>query len=222
LLSPFPPTLETQVAFFLFQHGNVAPSNALYVVAGGGNNARDALVSAAGCGGNALCIGGVLQTAALGYVGHIAAINTQLELAGAKKIVVWDVPDIGVTPAVRAAGPAAVALGTLIAASMNAALVAAIANDTHVQLFDLFGLVDAMVANPGDFGLTDVTNACAQFLSCDPSKFLFWDGIHPTSAGHRILSNTLFAQIPFPATLALLAVGLGALTSVVWRRSRPL
>jgi len=222
LLSPFPPSLETQVAFFLLQRANVAPSNALYVVAGGGNNARDALVAAAGCGGNLVCIGGIIQSAALTYAGDIATIDAELELAGARKIVVWDVPDIGDTPAVRAAGASAAALGTLIAASMNAALLGAIASDPDVQLFDLFGLVDDMVASPGAFGLTDVTNACAQFVTCDPSKFLFWDGIHPTSAGQLIISNALLAQVPAPATLVLLAVGLVGLTGIAWRRHRGL
>ncbi len=132
LLSPFPPSLETQVAFFLLQRANVAPSNALYVVAGGGNNARDALVAAAGCGGNLTCIGGIIQSAALTYAGNIATIDAELEVAGARKIVVWDVPDIGDTPAVRAAGASAAALGTLIAASMNAALLGAIASDPDV------------------------------------------------------------------------------------------
>src|SRR5260370_11666095 len=101
---------------------------------------------------------------------------------------------------VRAAVASAAALGKLMAASMNAALLGAIASDPDVQLFDLFGLVDAIVASPGAFGLTDVTNACAQFVTCDPSKFLFWDGIHPTSAGQLIIRNTLPPQIPAPAT----------------------
>src|SRR6266446_8330675 len=58
LLNPFPPSLETQAAFFLAQHNDAAPSDALYVIAGGGNNARNALTAIAGCGGNPICIGG--------------------------------------------------------------------------------------------------------------------------------------------------------------------
>jgi phospholipase/lecithinase/hemolysin len=48
LVNPFPPSLQTQVAFFLAQRGPMIPSNALYVVEGGGQNARDALAAIAG------------------------------------------------------------------------------------------------------------------------------------------------------------------------------
>jgi outer membrane lipase/esterase len=196
----------------------VAPGDALYVVAGGGNNAQDALVAAAGCGGNPVCINGIIQSAALAFAGDMGVIDAELEAAGARRFIVWDVPDIGVAPAVRAPGASASGLGTLIAASMNAVLSGAINSGPHVPLFDLFGVVDSIVANPGAFGLTDATNACAQFIACDPSKYLPWDGIHPTSAGHLIISNAVLAQVPAPATLMLLAVGLAGATGAAWRR----
>jgi len=217
LFDPFPPSLETQAAFFLFQHANVAPSSALYVVAGGGNNARDALIAIAGCT-TVACVNAIIQSTAGAFARDIGAIDAELELAGAKKIVVWDVPDIGDAPAVRAAGAAA--LGTLVAASMNAALQAAIASDLDVQLFDLFGLVDHIVTDPGAFGLTNVTDACAQFTLCDPSKYLFWDGIHPTSAGHLIIGDAMLAQVPEAATLMLLGAGAAGLAAFAWRRHR--
>ena len=71
-------------------------------------------------------------------------------------------------------------------------------------MFDLFDLLDSIVGDPGAFGLTNVTDACAQFLNCDPSSYLFWDGIHPTLAGHEIISE---------AMLALLSVGLAGVAA---------
>jgi outer membrane lipase/esterase len=217
LLSPFPPSLETQTAFFLAQHGNVAPSDALYVVAGGGNNARDALNAIAGCGVNPLCVGAVIQSTAIAFAADIGTIVGELELAGAQHIVVWDTPDVGLAPAVVASGGSAI--GTLLASSMNAALLAAIGGDPDVDLFDLFALQDSFAANPGAFGLTNVTDACAQFVACNPSTYLFWDGIHPTSAGHMLISNAMVALVPEPATFALFALGVVGLAAS--RRRKP-
>ena len=209
LTNPFPPSLETQAAFFLFQHGNVAPSNALYVVAGGGNNARDALNAIPGCMGNLLCIGAIIQSTSIGFATDVRTIVGELELAGARHIVVWDTPDVGLAPAVVASGGSAI--GTLLASSMNGALLGAIGGDPDVELFDLFGLQDSIANNPGAFGLANVTDACAQFVNCNPSTYLFWDGIHPTSAGHLIIGNAMVALVPEPTTLALLSLGLAGL-----------
>jgi outer membrane lipase/esterase len=54
-----------------------------------------------------------------------------------------------------------------------------------------------------------VTDACAQFIACDPSKFLFWDGVHPTSAAETIISDAIETLlVPEPSALALLVVAL--------------
>jgi outer membrane lipase/esterase len=204
--NPIPPSLEMQAALFLSQHGPMIPSNALYIVEGGGENAQQALDAAGGCGSNLACINGIIQSTTAGYVGDIKTIDTELEAAGAKNIVVWNVPNIGVTPAVFAEGSAASILGTTIASVMNDALLAAIGNDPDIKLFDDFSLLNQVVADPGAFGLSNVTDACAQFITCDPSKFLFWDGIHPTSAAGTIISDAIESLVvPEPSTLTLLA-----------------
>ena len=208
-LVPFPPTLQTQAAIFLSSHSNVAPSDALYVVAGGGDDARDGLLDIAACGANLLCIQAAIASASSEYATAIKDIVDQLQLAGAADIIVWNVPDLGAAPAVVAGGASAIA--TLLSSSMNAALLAEIGAEPGVTIFDIFDLVGDVVANPADFGLTNVTDACAQFLNCDPSTYLFWDGIHPTSAGHGIISNAMLALVPEPATLALLGIGLAGL-----------
>jgi len=209
-VSTFPPSLLTQEAFFLGATGGVAPGSALYVVAGGGNNARDALgaIEANPTPGN---ISQTIAATAASFAADIVANVSALEGAGAKNIVVWDVPDVGKAPAILADGLGASILGSTLAAAMNTALLGAIGGDSNVKLFDLFGLVDSVVANPGAFGLTNVTDACAQFVNCNPSQYFFWDGIHPTSAGQGILSQAMLRTIPEPATLALLAIALAGL-----------
>jgi len=87
--------------------------------------------------------------------------------------------------------------------------------------FDVFALVDDVVRDKGAFGvsLSNVTDACASTPTCDPSTYLFWDGIHPTSAGDLIISNAMLAFVPEPATLALLVV---AFAGLAWARPQNL
>ncbi len=118
------PSLETQTAFFLSQYGPAIPGDALYVVEGGGQNARDALVEIGGCGGNLACIGGIIQSTTAGYVGDILTIDSELEAAGAKNIVVWNVPDVGTDASGPCEGPLASALGTTLTSTMSDALAA--------------------------------------------------------------------------------------------------
>ena len=69
------------------------------------------------------------------------------------------------------------------------------------------------MANPAAYGLADASTACAADGACDASQAFFWDGIHPTSAGHQVMARLAVAAIPEPATgllLGLAFLGLAA------------
>jgi len=210
------PTLVQQTASFLATNPNI-PGDGLYVVEGGGNNARDALMAIAA---NPNDLAQIIKSTAEGYAEDVSGIVHSLEKAGARNIVVWDVPDIGRAPSLAQAS----FLGTVMALSMNVALDVAIKNDPNVTLFDTFGIVDDITANPGKFGLTNVKDACAAAVpltNCDPSKFFFWDGIHPTSAGHEIFSEAMLQLVPEPSTYASMLAGLIACLLLARGRLRP-
>jgi outer membrane lipase/esterase len=219
-VSAFPPSLGQQVDQFVALPGS-APSDALYVIAGGGNDARAVLNAIPGMPPSD--ISAAIMAASLAYADNVVGMILKLGAEGADDIVVWNVPNAGIAPAIALDGPAAQYIGTLTAATMNAYLAAALAAlppqiASDVRLFDLFGLVTGAVANPAAFGLDDVTLACgANPATCtDPDRWLFWDGIHPTSGGHDLIAQAMVALVPVPATLPLLAIGIAGL----WLRRR--
>lgn len=218
LLDPahFPPTVRTQAAAFLDAVHGHAPEGALYVVAGGGNNARDTLQAIANNPANTAA---TIAADAAAYASDIGAIVDALQAAGAKDIVVWNTPNPGLSPAVSAMGPAASALANLVAMQMNQALAFEL-QDESVRSFDLYSLLIDVSTDPAKFGLSNVTNACGAIgASCDPSSYLFWDGVHPTSAGHRIIANAMVtAGVPEPSTYLLLLAPSVALLFVYGRR----
>lgn len=212
----FPYSLTTQSNMFLAGHGGTAPVDALYVVAGGGNNARRALEEIqAGADINATILATSQQ-----YASDIGNIVDKLQLAGAQHIVVWNTPDVGLAPATRALGADASFLASLLSSTMNQYLAGRLAIESDVETFDLFDLQNKFTADPSAYGLSNVTDACGALTDCRPSKYLFWDGIHPTSRGHQLIANAMFAQVvPEPATYGLLLAGLAVVAGVARRRA---
>ena len=215
--SAFPFSLLTQTGAYLGATGNVASPDALYVVAGGGNNARAALTA---IGGGA-DIGTTIATASASFASDIGSIVDQLQAAGAKHIVVWDTPNLGTAPAVVAGGAAA--LGSFLASSMNSALALRLTGEAGVSTFDIFGFGTTFAANPGAFGFANATDACGAVANADCSKYIYWDGIHPTAAGHEAIADAMFAfavPVPETETWMLLVAGLGAIGWTSRRRPR--
>jgi phospholipase/lecithinase/hemolysin len=74
-----------------------------------------------------------------------------------------------------------------------------IQQDSELQIatLDANALYRDAIANPVAFGFTNVISSClAGSITCgNPEEFLFWDGIHPTTAAHRILGEAAVSAI---------------------------
>lgn len=190
-------SLQSQVSFYLNSLGGAAaPGNALYVVEGGANNVRSLLAS-----GAAIDPLTVAQEAAA-FASDIGGLVDQLQLAGAKNIIVWNTPNSGLTPEVLSFGAAASALATSVSTQFNNALATRLAGETGVKTFDIFGA-------GGNF--SNVTDACGNNASGCGANPQFWDGIHPTAAAHRQIAQgflAVAAPVPEPSTYAMFMMGL--------------
>ena len=189
--------LSQQVDAFLVRDGGPRnnPDAALFVVQVGGNDIRDV----------------VLEQSAAPIANAIASIRDniiRLHYAGARRFLVSNVPNLGATPAFRALDaitppqpgvptPSQVAAGASIA--FNQALdqlltgLEATLSEIVIVRFNAFKNLQKVQEHPRLYGLRDAEHACISAVSepaqcVNPDRNLFWDGIHPTRAGHGIIA----------------------------------
>jgi outer membrane lipase/esterase len=203
------PSLRTQMTNYLAANGGRADADALYTVWGGAND----LFSIAANPAQAPQIIGAAVGAQVGIVGALQA-------AGARYVLVPNIPDIGVTPQFLAQGPTAAAQGSAIATAYNTALYGGLASQgMQVIPLDTFTFLREAVANPALYGFSNVTGtACqpqitAQSITCNPGtyaapgadqSYLFADGVHPSSAAHRAIADLAIGMIEGPRQVAVL------------------
>ncbi|URI10851.1 SGNH/GDSL hydrolase family protein [Aquincola tertiaricarbonis] len=222
VLCDFPYSLKSQVGQYL-KPGTSADPNALYVVAGGGNNARNTIGAIAAASTPAERLGQI-NALAEAYAKNVGDIVDTLQAAGAQHIVVWDTPNIGLTPSVASFGADAQTLGLAMTGAMNSALAERLGGEAGVTTFSVFSLLNQVAADPTAYGLSNATDACAALgTACDPTQYLFWDGVHPTATGHELLADAMLAHvaaIPEPSTYALMLGGLAAVGWFARRKAR--
>lgn len=148
----------------------------------------------------------------------------QLQSAGAKNILVFNLPNIGITPQAAAQGAAAQASLTGLSALFNAQLNSGVGTlGRGIIPINVYGLVGEVVANPSAYGFTNVTTpACgagSSSVQCGPAgsglpytyaagtneTYLFADGVHPTTAGHALLGQYVDSVLAAPANISLLS-----------------
>ena len=196
--------LAAQAGAFFADTDGAAPSNALYVIALGGNDVRDA-VAALAFDPSGVASGAILTAALTAISDHIISLHA----AGATKLMVGNAPDISLTPAIRRLDleqPGTRIAATILSAQFNTGLettlnqLSAVLPGLEIARLDLSGSLQELVANPQSAGLTNVIDACVipnqEPAACNkPKRYLFWDGIHPTKVTHGVLAEKAMAAL---------------------------
>lgn len=179
------PTLTTQAIQLLATVRGVAPHDALYVIAEVGNDARDALAAMA----SGADVNQTIRSASATYANNVGNIVDTLREAGARHFLVFTNVNLGLVPAVRAQGAIVSSLATALTAGMNQALFERLDDVPGVRIFDTFSLLSRVVRHPADYGFLNATMACGAQAGADCSRYVFWDGLHPTAQLHELIAT---------------------------------
>ena len=206
-------SVQTQITEYLSAHGGSADPNALYAVWA---SANDIFQNFAAIAGGTVNPSTFLPALATAEIQQIARLTT----TGARYVLVFNLPDLGTTPQFAGLGPAAAGAATSLSNGFNTSLFTGLQSaGIRVIPVDVSTLVTEVRANAAAYGFTNITTpACTAnplgVLACGPTglipgatatSFLFADGVHPTTGGHRIVADFVEALIDGPQQLSLLA-----------------
>lgn len=190
-----PSDLPSQLSQFILNVPNPSP-NALYTVWAGSNDILDILSAHESPAQQQADVQQAVDNETQFLYGLIAH--------GARNLLVLNVPDLGVTP-YETARPATDAPSSALARTYNAELGTALqqimaSTNANITYIDTYGFLDSAVANPSQYGFTNVTqplwngnltSSTSGTLAATGSAqngYLFFDGLHPSGAAHAVLA----------------------------------
>jgi phospholipase/lecithinase/hemolysin len=193
----FIPNSNNQVTTYLA--GNTPSSSALFSVWAGGNNYLNG------------------ETNVNAVVAAISGNVRSLYNAGGRKFLVPGVALLGNVP--RNLGTSNQAALNTRSADHNAALIRELATlrttlpGSQITYLDVAGTFEAVRANPSAFGLVNVSQPAlvGNTVVGNVDQYLFYDDVHPTRVGHRLLSQAALSVVPEPATMLTVGIGVAAL-----------
>ena len=203
--------LDAQVNAYLEDVGYEAAPDTLHVLFIGGNDMVDALLMLSGGAPFPDVI------ARIGYtVGAVDQALQRLVDAGATRFLLLNVPDVGLIPAVADPGGKTMLscfselandgvttdcpFGLALPDSLAAVAARFNGGGIEVTTVDTFAFIRTLAANPAAFGFTNATDRCvtplvAPYACANPNAYLFWDGLHPTEATHRLLAGLVLNRL---------------------------
>ena len=190
----FPPGMRQQLTTYTTAGGTFGSRDLVSVLGGANNIFQSLTVFSVLPPTSQLNPTGFIDPTINAAVADMNFIVNDIAARGAGTILVTNLPRLGTTPQFGPTPLAALAdyAGDQFNSRLQSALLtlAPTRPGTNIILFDLAKVSNTLAANPGRFGLTNASSSClvGATVCATPDSYLFWDGVHPTAAGHRLIA----------------------------------
>ena len=226
------PRVTEQIEQYFLKSDGRADPNALYVIWGGVNDVADSLGYFLKNDPNNLPMAQRFtpQEATLAAASVNVEQIRRLQEAGARHVLVYNLPDISKSPYAVNLGQVAQGALTQLGSRYNETLYAGIReSEDGIIPINVHAFFNEIVENPGTYGFTDATGtACGEpdatsavSIICGPEgsglpvtdksganrQYLFADRSHPSGATHEMIASMVTSTLAAPVQVSLAGEG---------------